>query len=195
MKHLLRLNVNGADYELAVPAWRTLNDVLARFLGAHVRNGRPVPGRLAALPAPAADSAAGHDFFENKIRPLLIEHCLKCHDGAATDKPKGGLALDTRAGWEKGGEHGPLIKTTFFASQIFTPRTSITVRLCVKSILVNLYGFITAVTDDTPGNAANGFSRITSSGPITPMTVRSTPRLVCVFSPQCRIASSMCSIC
>ena len=60
-----------------------------------------------ALPSHAADS--GHDFFENKIRPLLIEHCLKCHDGAATDKPKGGLALDTRAGWEKGGEHGPAI--------------------------------------------------------------------------------------
>ncbi len=62
-----------------------------------------------ALRASAADSAAGHDFFENKIRPLLIEHCLKCHDGGASDKPKGGLALDTRAGWEKGGEHGPAI--------------------------------------------------------------------------------------
>ena len=64
---------------------------------------------LSALGAHAADSTAGHDFFENKIRPLLIEHCLKCHDGAATDKPKGGLALDMRAGWEKGGEHGPAI--------------------------------------------------------------------------------------
>jgi len=64
---------------------------------------------LSSLAAPAADSPAGHDFFENKIRPLLIEHCLKCHDGAATDKPKGGLALDTRAGWAKGGEGGPAI--------------------------------------------------------------------------------------
>ena len=62
-----------------------------------------------ALPAPAADSAAGHDFFENKIRPLLIEHCLKCHDGGAPDKPKGGLALNTRDGWAKGGEHGPAL--------------------------------------------------------------------------------------
>ncbi|NDB74899.1 MAG: DUF1549 domain-containing protein, partial [Verrucomicrobia bacterium] len=64
---------------------------------------------LTALGARAAESATSHDFFENKIRPLLIEHCLKCHDGAATDKPKGGLALDTRAGWERGGEHGPAI--------------------------------------------------------------------------------------
>ena len=75
----------------------------------------PRPAHLALLAvaltlhARAADSAAGHDFFENKIRPLLIEHCLKCHDGSATDKPKGGLALDTRAGWEKGGENGPAI--------------------------------------------------------------------------------------
>ena len=64
---------------------------------------------LSALAAPAADSPAGHDYFENKIRPLLIEHCLKCHDGAASEKPKGGLALNTRDGWAKGGEHGPAI--------------------------------------------------------------------------------------
>ncbi len=64
---------------------------------------------VVVLRAHAADSAGGHDFFENKIRPLLIEHCLKCHDGGAPDKPKGGLALDTRAGWEKGGENGPAI--------------------------------------------------------------------------------------
>ncbi|MFM8470526.1 MAG: PSD1 and planctomycete cytochrome C domain-containing protein [Limisphaerales bacterium] len=74
---------------------------------------RPIPLALLAaaiaLPACAAESAAGHDFFENKIRPLLIEHCLKCHDGSATDKPKGGLALHTRDGWMKGGEHGPAI--------------------------------------------------------------------------------------
>ena len=62
-----------------------------------------------ALRAHAADSPAGHDFFENKIRPLLIEHCLKCHDGAASEKPKGGLALNTRDGWAKGGEHGPAV--------------------------------------------------------------------------------------
>lgn len=32
MRHLLRLNVNGADYELAVAPWRTLNDVLREDL-------------------------------------------------------------------------------------------------------------------------------------------------------------------
>jgi hypothetical protein len=46
-------------------------------------------------------------FFEQKIRPLLIERCQKCHGQA--DKPKGGLRLDTRAGWQKGGDRGPAI--------------------------------------------------------------------------------------
>lgn len=42
-------------------------------------------------------------FFESKIRPLLVEHCYDCHSG---EKTKGGLALDTRAGWQKGGDSG-----------------------------------------------------------------------------------------
>ena len=46
---------------------------------------------MACLPSQArADS--GTDFFESKIRPLLVEHCYECHSG---EKTKGGLALDT----------------------------------------------------------------------------------------------------
>jgi hypothetical protein len=44
--------------------------------------------------------------FESKIRPLLVEHCYKCHSGKKTE---GGLALDSRAGWESGGDSGPAI--------------------------------------------------------------------------------------
>jgi hypothetical protein len=57
----------------------------------------------------STSSAAEADmaFFESKIRPLLIEHCYECH---ATDtKQKGGLLLDSRAGWEKGGDNGPAV--------------------------------------------------------------------------------------
>ena len=54
----------------------------------------------------AAD--AGIVFFEKKIRPLLADHCLKCHDGS-NGKSKGGLTLDTRVGWEKGGDTSPAI--------------------------------------------------------------------------------------
>jgi len=52
----------------------------------------------------AADDGAS--FFESKIRPLLIQRCFECHSAAKTS---GGLALDTRAGWERGGDSGPAI--------------------------------------------------------------------------------------
>lgn len=47
------------------------------------------------------------EFFEQKIRPLLVERCLECHSHA--EKIKGGLALDSRPGWQKGGDTGPAI--------------------------------------------------------------------------------------
>lgn len=51
-------------------------------------------------------AAQDHAFFESKVRPLLVEHCYECHSG---EKTKGGLALDTKQGWEKGGDTGPAI--------------------------------------------------------------------------------------
>ncbi|MDA7921075.1 DUF1553 domain-containing protein [Verrucomicrobiales bacterium] len=45
-------------------------------------------------------------FFENRIRPILVEHCYECHSEEA-GKRKGGLWLDRRAGWEDGGDSGP----------------------------------------------------------------------------------------
>jgi hypothetical protein len=54
---------------------------------------------------PTADQLA---FFEKKIRPVLADHCYKCHSEKA-EKVKGGLYLDTREGFRKGGETGPSI--------------------------------------------------------------------------------------
>ncbi|MEQ9410742.1 MAG: PSD1 and planctomycete cytochrome C domain-containing protein [Fuerstiella sp.] len=45
-------------------------------------------------------------FFEKKVRPLLVQRCVKCHSGTRTS---GGLALDSRSGWQRGGESGPAI--------------------------------------------------------------------------------------
>lgn len=45
------------------------------------------------------------EFFEKKIRPVLIESCWKCHSAEAK-KLKGGLRLDSRAGLLKGGTPG-----------------------------------------------------------------------------------------
>lgn len=53
----------------------------------------------------AADNAADVEFFESKIRPVLVKHCYECH--AADSKPlQGGLRLDHRAGLLVGGDSG-----------------------------------------------------------------------------------------
>ena len=54
----------------------------------------------------ADDAARGVEFFEKKIRPLLVKHCYECH-GPSEASAK--LRLDSRAGWEKGGQGGPAI--------------------------------------------------------------------------------------
>ncbi len=51
---------------------------------------------------------AQSDFFENKVRPVLVNSCYKCHS-TQSEKLKGGLLLDTREGLLKGGETGPAL--------------------------------------------------------------------------------------
>ncbi len=51
---------------------------------------------------------AGIDFFEKKIRPVLVNKCYECHSADA-EKVKGGLALDTREGMRIGGDSGPAV--------------------------------------------------------------------------------------
>lgn len=45
----------------------------------------------------------GTAFFEKNIRPLLVKHCYACHSEKA-GKQEGGLLLDRRQGWIKGGD-------------------------------------------------------------------------------------------
>src|ERR1051325_1750508 len=47
------------------------------------------------------------EFFEKKIRPLLVENCYKCHS-ATSEKLKGGFRLDSKELALKGGESGKL---------------------------------------------------------------------------------------
>src|SRR5688572_8465371 len=60
---------------------------------------------LVALRAPVvrAQSPADLEFFEQRIRPALVEHCQKCH---GPEKQKGHLRLDSRANVIKGGDSG-----------------------------------------------------------------------------------------
>jgi hypothetical protein len=49
--------------------------------------------------------AAGVDFFEKNIRPVLAQKCYGCHS-KESGKQKGGLSLDTREGIRMGGDSG-----------------------------------------------------------------------------------------
>ena len=62
-----------------------------------------------ALSGPAA--AEQVEFFENKIRPLLVEHCYSCHsaEAEAKGKLKAGLRMDSLEGLKKGGDSGPAL--------------------------------------------------------------------------------------
>ncbi len=62
---------------------------------------------MAQQPAAAPSPEAG-EFFESRIRPVLVEHCYKCHSAQA-DVLKGGFRLDTAELLRKGGDTGAAI--------------------------------------------------------------------------------------
>lgn len=51
-------------------------------------------------------TAADLDFFEKRVRPLLVQRCFECHSAKA-EKLKGGLLLDSREAILTGGDSGP----------------------------------------------------------------------------------------
>src|SRR4051812_7693685 len=61
---------------------------------------------VAQLPAEVQSKSA--DLFEKKIRPVLVTKCYACHS-SKLKSPMGGLALDTKAGLERGGSSGPVL--------------------------------------------------------------------------------------
>jgi hypothetical protein len=67
---------------------------------------------ISQLPAePAADTPpefapAAIEFFEKKVRPILVERCFECHS-PKKQPPEANLLLDRRAGVLKGGDVGP----------------------------------------------------------------------------------------
>jgi hypothetical protein len=56
----------------------------------------------------ASDERGDHEYFEKRIRPVLIQSCYKCHSGR-TDDPEGGLRLDSRTAMRDGGESGSAV--------------------------------------------------------------------------------------
>ena len=88
----------------------------------HRATGPPVSlGRAASLPtfvvftvllasATPSGAADSHnvEFFESKVRPLLVEHCYECHS-AESGESSGDLRLDTAAATRNGGSRGPAL--------------------------------------------------------------------------------------
>lgn len=75
-----------------------------------------VAGLLAGLFAaqsraqsPAEPTPEQLEFFETRIRPVLVAHCYECHS-ADSNPPKGSLRLDDSEGLQKGGDSGPAIQ-------------------------------------------------------------------------------------
>src|SRR5438067_8649345 len=63
---------------------------------------------LGAAPQETPPDRDGIEFFEKKIRPVLMDKCYSCHSAEAK-KLKGELYLDSREGLLKGGETGPAL--------------------------------------------------------------------------------------
>ncbi len=86
-----------------------MNRLQLILIGAFLLLGRVVVASDPVKPVPADPKALA--FFEAKIRPIITEHCLSCHstEAAAQNRLSGGLFLDSREGWSKGGDSGPAI--------------------------------------------------------------------------------------
>ncbi|MEX2262139.1 MAG: PSD1 and planctomycete cytochrome C domain-containing protein [Bryobacteraceae bacterium] len=56
-----------------------------------------------------AVACSADEFFEKKIRPVLVEQCYACHS-AQSKTPMGGLRLDSMGALLKGGDTGPAVK-------------------------------------------------------------------------------------
>ncbi|MFT5735655.1 MAG: mono/diheme cytochrome c family protein, partial [Planctomycetota bacterium] len=84
---------------LAVPL--LLTSLLGGLLGGLLAG--PVAG--ASAPTEFAQDAEALEHFETFVRPIFIEHCVKCHGG---DKAKGGLRLDTAEGIRSGAYDEPI---------------------------------------------------------------------------------------
>ena len=61
-----------------------------------------------AVAAMAVAQSPDIEFFERKVRPVLVQHCEACHSSKLAE-PQGGLRVDTRRGLLVGGASGPAL--------------------------------------------------------------------------------------
>ena len=83
-----------------------LAPVLAALGFAGPDDAKPSPAAKPVAPDHPAAMARGLDLFKKDVRAILVDHCLKCHGGAAT---KGDFDLATREGLLEDSGDGPLV--------------------------------------------------------------------------------------
>jgi hypothetical protein len=102
-KRLRLMNLSSHDLSLPAPPRSCNGSVHRRFVALSVALCQ---GLAFALFSGASSVFASEAFFEAKVRPILVKHCYECH---SAEKTKGGLSLDSKAGWQKGGDSGPAL--------------------------------------------------------------------------------------
>ncbi len=78
-----------------------MNSSISQFLLIVVAMGLSAP--IVAEASDDADVAS----FERQVLPIFEKRCFECHSHGRSIKA--GLALDSRSGWEKGGDSGPAV--------------------------------------------------------------------------------------
>lgn len=63
---------------------------------------------LALVAASGLAAGEAERFFLARIEPILERRCYECHSRG--HEVEGGLALDSRTGWQAGGDHGPAVR-------------------------------------------------------------------------------------
>ena len=66
-----------------------------------------IPIAVHAAPPVGSTDPAALEFFEKKVRPVLVDNCYNCH--SANTNAKGGLRVDDRGGLLAGGDSGPAV--------------------------------------------------------------------------------------
>jgi len=71
-------------------------------------NGQSADAQVQAKKTAPQNEQAGIEFFENKIRPVLVAHCYECHSGEP-DPESASFVVDTREGILQGGDSGKAV--------------------------------------------------------------------------------------
>ncbi len=73
-------------------------------------------------PGLSADQLPEAQIFEELVMPIIERKCVSCHN---PQKAKGELLLNSLAGWQRGGENGPILQAGLAAESALITRVSL----------------------------------------------------------------------